>query len=531
MNKTAGFTESFLQDESADFETPDLATQYDPKALNGPNTDHKTNNDVIIAAYHDTDVSPKSDPQAFHHNINSSWEAAWAKELMGEREWSNADQTNGWPVQDSRTQLEGPTRAIAFTSDIASYFDQKFNQIEADKFSSTETGKEIHQEMRAQFDQILSRDHSEPDADHSVTSKFSDEQRHNIIERIKEKSADSSTTNPETINTFVENNPNTWEQRYETFDTFCREAMELGRFLTYKGIMESNEEMLSAGRRIMDHSVKKLEELLTDQDKGEDLLDDIVQTKERDYWPSPEDEPKKFAAWRFNSLEQTVANFYEHPNDDPKAEGMNFLALTALDRDIAAFHDQTHERLNHAISTETTDYTREVVLTKLVEAMFQDQDTPLTAKAKYATESHDINTAMQAYTDIADFQHTIIAMAHSNYENSPDLKRYSEEEVERTIEDRLVHGSASDINQYLQEMIEQVEHLTKGQETSSIQDWIRQAATESFSKAMQITQIVVDMEWHEPKNPEDPKHRSEWERLTKEGAALTGLAAQINAQS
>ena len=396
------------QQSETDFaEVPDndnnLTTQYDPKKLTEPGTDHTQGNNVIIAAYRDISFKPETEPRKFMHigtGGHSIWERHWHKIALPDA--PDYIGQAAFDMQRKGLEQEGPVRAMTFTAELASQYNGA-QQYDLQAYRHTEVGLRQREQFEDRMTYILTQDD-----DDKLDTEMTNKEIAGLISAMRKSENSDQVTSK--ISDYVEQYPETWESRYNAIAEFSKDAFELGTHITFLGILEGDEEAIAVGRRIIDHASNKLDELLDDEDQTNDLIKSTGPDRMAMQWPYPGMNAEVLAEYRLAAMQETIKAFFNDPSE-VSDEAVRFLAHTFVSHDRIAAEEQTSSYL-HDLGTK--DGGIPAALRLISDDIFEKPDHPITDQAVQAICNYDPAEIRDSYHKMGTVQTAIVAAAYVN---------------------------------------------------------------------------------------------------------------------
>ena len=339
------------------------ADRYDHMHFRDPALDPKKDNDWIIDSVRDTDQSPFFSAAAVMsptYGNNEMWQNHWRH--VADRHGTNGQSFNYTTEFRSGEDREGPLRAMCFTADLAYTHTQPFIQAK------------------------LEFQHSSGE---SAPVNF--EGPYGPTARKAYEYAASPVVHPESkLGQFQNMHPDDWQETFPRLHSYCSDILQTGQNVTFQGIVDQDEQMLAAGRAMMNAAHDFLDSSTSNKLSSKFIL---ALSKPELFSVAPQgdlDEQNNFANAR-----QQQANFHASimgaiADDYPQA--LQAARFSAAETYISRDADSYHTRTMIAISGSNAFYGLKEILSDVNNDAFQNH---------YSTIRDEAQTTLHQASDPA----------------------------------------------------------------------------------------------------------------------------------
>ena len=297
---------------------PKSTLEYSPEQLSealakldfqSPPDDPKAGNEEVLSQYRNQDVTARNG----HDRLTQS-----IQRIRGTSSYPSAVRTEIKSTLDDTSELDyaqaldqpGPLRAAMFAEQLA---DTHRDQLQQISLSATAL-----QYPGADFRTETPHPEEEPTQRETTTAALTD---------------------------FKSRHGEGWNLRHRDMMEASAQQLDVGRNLTYAGVINEDETLLAAGRTMMADAVAHAHLAISSDEAGDRLLHFNNDPTARAAWPGLRSDPADWAVDQIITIEQQANSLLqhsdEHPSPDTDAHLTEYLADKAVTQDLRAMRAET----------------------------------------------------------------------------------------------------------------------------------------------------------------------------------------------
>ena len=397
------------QEKDTDNSNQGKSALFDPKEFKNAETDPRQSNDVILAAYQDTSISPPENNDRVMARGKELWETTWGNLATGGHENDHAALVHAIQSQ----QEEGYMRAMNFATSLSEPYQNKLIEAVGYRPATSPEGLRQKELFETQFEAALEKHQN------SGTNRpdLSDSDRSSMREGFTAMEEDGRIIREgqKLISSFIERHPEDWLERFNTISNYCKTQLDFGKHVTMMGIVEHDEAMIESGRTAMRDASQTIFNAQGNPGLDDEIISRYGLNETNDQWPGNQADSQQVAESRIikaQGLKENFANYYSS-----EEEALLFAAQAIVHQDGKDICRENAALLDGISDIGNISHQMRAVSEKF----FGDIENGVMAEAVHALSDQDTERTQATYQKIQEIQQTLLAVAYGEAQNPREV--------------------------------------------------------------------------------------------------------------